>query len=81
METKVVCARCEQERERLERPPIGGPTGQMIQENVCRDCWQEWRIRSAQLINHYGLVLGDPAHREQLRIATREFLTLDEDET
>jgi len=76
----VVCARCEQERKRLERPPIGGATGQMIQENVCRDCWQEWRDTSTQLINHYGLVLGNPAHREQLRMAMREFLNLDEDD-
>jgi len=37
----VVCARCEQERERLERPPMGGATGQRSQENVCRDCWQK----------------------------------------
>ena len=81
METKVVCARCEQEQQALERPPIGGATGQRIQENVCRDCWQEWRERSAQLINHYGLVLGNPAHRQQLRIAMWEFLNLDEDET
>ena len=81
MATNVVCARCEQEREGLERPPMGGPIGHQVQENVCRDCWQEWRDTSAQLINHYGLVLGNPAHRQQLRIAMREFLNLDEDET
>lgn len=79
MATNVVCARCEQERERLEQPPMGGPIGHKVQENVCRDCWQEWRDTSAQLINHYGLVLGDPAHRQQLSTAMREFLNLDED--
>ncbi len=80
MATNVVCAKCEQEREGLEQPPIGGPIGQKVQENVCGDCWQEWRTTSAQLINHYGLVLGNPAHRQQLRTAMREFLNLDEDE-
>ncbi len=45
-----------------------------------RDCWQEWRDTSAQLINHYGLVLGNPAQGQQLRTAMREFLNMDEDE-
>ena len=58
---------------------MGGPTGQQVLENVCRDCWQEWRENSALLINHYGLALGNPAHRQQLRTAMREFLSLDED--
>ena len=47
---------------------------------MCRDCWHEWRDTSTQLINHYGLVLGDPAHRQQLRTAMWEFLNLDEDD-
>ncbi len=79
MATKVTCARCEQEREGLDQPPMGGPTGQQVLDNVCQDCWQEWRENSALLINHYGLVLGNPAHRQQLRTAMREFLSLDED--
>ena len=80
MATSVVCARCEQEREGLEQPPMGGAHGQEILESVCRDCWQEWRETSALLINHYGLVLGNPAHRQQLRQAMREFLNLDDEE-
>ncbi len=78
MTTNLVCARCEQDREGLEQPPMGGPLGQQILANVCRECWQEWRETSALLINHHGLVLGDPAHRQQLRVAMREFLSLDE---
>jgi len=31
------------------------------------------------VINHYGLVLGNPEHRAQLRVAMLEFLGLDED--
>ncbi len=78
MTTNLVCARCEQDREGLEQPPMGGPIGQQILANVCRECWQEWRKTSALLINHHGLVLGNPAHRQQLRVAMREFLSLDE---
>jgi Fe-S cluster biosynthesis and repair protein YggX len=58
---------------------MGGPTGQKVLENVCAACWEEWRETSARLINHYGLVLGNPAHRQQLRVAMREFLNLDEE--
>ncbi len=53
MATNIVCARCEQEREGLEQPPMGGPIGHKVQEKVCRDCWQEWRDTSTQLISHY----------------------------
>ena len=80
MACKVACVRCEQRREGLERPPMGRPGGQNVLENVCRDCWQEWRQTSDQLINHYGLVLGNPDHRKKLRQAMREFLNLDEGE-
>ena len=78
MANKVKCSRCEQEREGLEQPPMGGANGQRILEHVCGDCWQEWREASAQLINHYGLVLGNPAHRQQLRLAMWEFLNQEE---
>ena len=78
MANRVVCARCEQEREGLDQPQMGGANGQRILERVCGDCWQEWRETSAQLINHYGLVLGDPAQRQQLRLAMWEFLNLEE---
>lgn len=75
----LVCARCEQEKPGLESPPIGGPTGQLIMANVCADCWAEWRETSRQLIAHYGLVLGNPQHRAQMREVMREFLGLDEE--
>ena len=57
---------------------MGGAGGQRVLESVCAACWEEWRETSAQLINHYGLVLGNPAHRQQLRLAMREFLNLEE---
>ncbi len=57
MTTSVVCSKCEQDREGLEQPPMGGPLGQQILANVCHECWQEWRETSALLINHHGLVL------------------------
>jgi Fe-S cluster biosynthesis and repair protein YggX len=72
----VLCSRCQDEKMGLDSPPMGGETGQVLLENVCADCWAEWRETSARIINHYGLVLGNPHHRAQLRQAMREFLGL-----
>ena len=54
--------------------------GQRILEGVCAECWAEWREASPRVINHYGLVMGNPEHRAQLRVAMLEFLGLDEEE-
>ncbi len=78
MANTVECVRCEGEKDGLESPPMGGATGQRLMESVCQDCWQEWRETSAQIINHYGLVLGNPQHRAELRRLMREFLNLEE---
>lgn len=74
----ITCVRCGRTAEQLERPPTGGKTGVQIQENVCPDCWQEWKNQSVLIINHYGLVLADPEHRAQLSKMMREFLSLPE---
>ena len=73
----IVCNRCQQSKESLSEPPVGGQLGQMIIAHVCPDCWDEWRETSARLINHYGLNLGIPDHRAELRRAMKEFLGLD----
>lgn len=80
MADTVLCSRCQEEKTGLESAPMGGAVGQLVLENVCADCWSEWRATSEQLINHHGLVLGDPHHRAQLRESMREFLGLDEDD-
>ncbi len=74
----VQCIRCGRAAEGLEKPPTGGQTGLQIQENVCAECWQEWKNQSVLIINHYGLVLADPEHRAQLSKMMREFLNLPE---
>src|SRR3990172_5589449 len=56
---------------------MGGAGGQQVLESVCAACWEEWRETSAQLINHYGLGLGKPAHPQQLRGGMRGVLELE----
>ena len=74
----ITCGRCDESKENLTEPPVGGELGQTIVERICADCWGEWRETSARLINHYGLNLGNPAHRQELRRAMKEFLSLGE---
>lgn len=74
----ITCNRCEQEKDQLDEAPMGGALGETIVERICTDCWGEWREMSARLINHYGLNLGMPDHRKELRRAMKEFLGLPE---
>lgn len=73
----ILCARCQASKEQLPQPPLGGRLGQTVLESICQDCWQEWQDTSARIINHYGLNLGIPEHRQQLREAMKEFLNLE----
>jgi Fe-S cluster biosynthesis and repair protein YggX len=75
---EIQCVRCGKTAEPLTSPPTGGKTGLLIQENVCPECWQEWKNQSIIVINHYGLVLADPEHRAQLSQMMRQFLNLPE---
>ncbi|MCH7953479.1 MAG: Fe(2+)-trafficking protein [Chloroflexi bacterium] len=75
--TTIVCGRCSETKPPLDEAPTGGQLGEKILGTVCSDCWDEWRTASAQLINHYGLNLGAPDHRKQLREAMKEFLSLE----
>ena len=74
----ITCVRCGESKESLGEPPVGGELGQTIVARVCADCWGEWRETSARLINHYGLNLSVPDHRQQLRKVMKEFLSQQE---
>ena len=77
MTTTITCQRCQQSKEPLPEPPVGGPLGETIVARICPDCWGEWRETSARLINHYGLNLGAPDHRQELRRVMKEFLGIE----
>ena len=79
MATMVTCARCGQVGEGLDRPPLAGRLGQLVQAQVCRACWQEWVAESLMVINHYGLQPANPEHRQYLYAYLREFLHLRDD--
>jgi Fe-S cluster biosynthesis and repair protein YggX len=75
--SNITCSRCNQTKEGLADAPVGGELGATIVARCCSDCWEEWRQNSARLINHYGLNLGLPEHRTELRRAMKEFLSIE----
>jgi Fe-S cluster biosynthesis and repair protein YggX len=57
MPRMVHCIKLGREAEGLEKPPLKGPVGQKIFENVSKEAWQQWLEHSKMLINEYRLDL------------------------
>lgn len=74
--TDIVCVRCGLVKSPLPKAPISGALGKAVHEQVCTDCWQEWRAQSVLIVNHYGLQPADPEDRAKLYDFMKEFLTL-----
>ncbi len=60
MARMVKCVKFGKEMEGLERPPMPGPLGQRIFENVSKEAWAVWKGQMMMLINEYRLNLADP---------------------
>lgn len=63
MSRTVHCVKLGQEAEGLERPPIPGPLGQRIFENVSKQAWGKWVAHQTMLINEYRLSLAEAKSR------------------
>lgn len=69
------CTRCEREgAEPLPGPPFPTELGTRVLEEICTECWEEWKRRQMLLINHYGLELQKPEAREFLYANLKAFL-------
>lgn len=69
------CTRCGREgAPRLERAPFPTELGARVQQEICHDCFEEWKRRQMLLINHYGLKLHDAEAREYLYASMKAFL-------
>jgi Fe-S cluster biosynthesis and repair protein YggX len=69
------CTRCERSGvEGIATPPFPTDLGRRIQEEICADCWEEWKQRQMLLINHYGLKLQEAQARDFLYANLSSFL-------
>ncbi len=73
MARMVKCVKLGKEMEGLERPPMPGPLGQRIFENVSKEAWAAWKGQMIMLINEYRLNLADPKASEFLDQQTEAF--------
>lgn len=65
--SNFTCVRCERDDpEPLAAPPFGDERGKRIQQEICTECWEEWKKQQMLLINHYGLNVRDKKAREFL---------------
>lgn len=73
MTRMVNCVKLGRELPGLEKPPFAGDLGDRIFENVSQQGWEMWLEQQVLIINHYGLVLADPNHRQFLIEQLEEF--------
>ena len=57
MARMVNCIKLGREAEGLEKPPLKGPVGEKVFENVSKEAWMQWLEHSKMLINEYRLDL------------------------
>lgn len=74
---ELSCSRCGRTAPGLERPPLPGKNGELVQSKVCADCWGEWLGMQVKFINEYRLSPADPRHFEFLVSQMKVFLNLE----
>lgn len=73
MTRMVACVKLGRELPGLEKPPLPGPLGERIYENVSAEGFALWQPHMTIMINHYGLNPADPETRKLLRTEMEEF--------
>lgn len=66
MSRTVHCVKLGIDAEGLDRPPLPGPLGKRIFEQVSKQAWQAWIQHQTRLINEYRLNLAEPGARKLL---------------
>lgn len=63
MSKKIFCKKFQKEMTALVVPPMPGPKGQEILENVSQEAWDEWKSHQTTLINEKHLDMSNPDNR------------------
>jgi Fe-S cluster biosynthesis and repair protein YggX len=74
MTRTVFCKKYQEELQGLDRPPMPGPTGEDIFNNVSQKAWKEWQSHQTMLINEKQLNMMDAESRKFLKEQMESFL-------
>ena len=71
----IFCKKYEKDLEGLDAPPLPGPKGQDIFDNVSKEAWTDWQAHQTMLINEKHLSLIDPESRKYLQQEMDKFFS------
>jgi Fe-S cluster biosynthesis and repair protein YggX len=75
MTRMLICSRYQKELPALERPPLPGPMGERIFNEVSAQAWQEWQALQTMLINEKHLSLIESETRKYLSEQMWQYFT------
>ena len=78
MTRTVICRKYKQELEGLVTPPLPGPKGLALYEDVSQKAWKAWLEHQTMLINEKQLSLMDMTARAYLNEQMDQFLSGDD---
>ncbi|WP_281647709.1 oxidative damage protection protein [Parendozoicomonas sp. Alg238-R29] len=78
MSRTVNCIKLKKEALGLTVPPMPGPKGMWVYENVCQEAWKMWTDHQTRLINEKQLSMIDPESRKYLHEQMDKFFKGDD---
>ena len=66
MSNKIFCKKLQKEMVSLAMPPMPGPKGQEILENISQEAWYQWKSHQTTLINEKHLDMSNQENRQWL---------------
>jgi len=77
--SSFVCQRTGQPGTQLKEPPIRGPVGQWIQQNIAAETWRQWIGQGTKVINELRLDFSREEDQNTYDQYMHEFLGIDQD--
>ena len=69
----VHCIKLGREAEGLDFPPLPGPIGKRIYEQVSKEAWAQWQKHQTMLVNENRLNLADARARKYLSTQMEQY--------
>lgn len=70
----VFCQRYQKEMPGLKQPPLPGPFGQKIFEQISHQAWEDWLLEQTRIINELKLKMFEPQAQKTLQEHAQKFL-------